>query len=171
MMLVLPAIASGCLASRSHPGDTDARGSVDSAAMADTMVMVLLGRGSCHGTCPVYRVSIGGNGQIQFVGTRFVKVSGRDSASIPAAAVRALAEAFAARKFASIPAEIEYGSAACGPYVADLSTVELQARSAAGLHRVRYDEGCRNHPAMLDTLARMVDSVSASIRWIGGAKP
>jgi Domain of unknown function (DUF6438) len=134
-------------------------------ANRDTTTLVMLDRGACHGTCPIYAVRLSANGQIRFVGTRFVKTSGIDSSHVSSAAVRALNTAFAERRFAGIPAAIEYGTTSCGAYVADLPTVELTARGSNGEHRVRYDQGCRDHPRMLDTLADMVDSVSGSARW------
>ena len=72
---------------------------------------------------------------------------------------------------ADVPPVIEYGASACGPYVADLPTVELTVRGASGEHRVRFDQGCRNHPYMLDTLANMVDSISGSSRWTTVTRP
>ena len=134
-------------------------------ASRDTTTLVMLDRGACHGTCPIYAVRLAANGQVRFVGTRFVKTAGIDSSHVPAAAVSALNSAFAERRFASVPTAIQYGTTSCGAYVADLPTVELTARGSTGEHRVRYDQGCRDHPRMLDTLADMVDSVSGSARW------
>jgi Domain of unknown function (DUF6438) len=141
-------------------------------AMADTSAAVSLARGACHGTCPIYSVQIGEKGGVRFAGTRFVRQVGRDSATVSPANVHALRAAFVSRKFDAVPPVIEYGSPACGTsYVADLPTNELTLTSAGSSHRVRWDEGCRTHPPMLDTLARMVDSVSGTSRWIPQSRP
>lgn len=151
---------------------TPRAGSEDSAAMrADTTTMVMLSRGACHGTCPVYAVRLAANGHVRFVGARFVRQVGVDTTRVPTAAIAALRAAFADRKFPDVPPVIEYGASACGPYVADLPTVELTVRGASGEHRVRFDQGCRNHPYMLDTLANMVDSISGSSRWTTVTRP
>ena len=160
--------ASGLLIACARPH----AGSQDSAAMSgDTTTLVMLDRGACHGTCPIYAVRLAANGQVRFVGARFVSPIGVDSARVASASVEALRTAFADRKFAGVPSAIEFGTRHCGRYVADLSTLELTVRVATGEHRVRYDQGCGNHPLMLDTLASMVDSVSGSSRWTRVARP
>ena len=151
---------------------TPRAGSEDSAALgADTTTLVMLDRGACHGTCPIYAVRLAANGQVRFVGARFVARIGVDSARISTAAVESLRAAFAHRGFPAVPTSIEFGTPACGTYVADLPTVELTVRGADREHRVRYDQGCRHHPQMLDTLANMVDSVSGTARWTLVTRP
>lgn len=132
---------------------------------ADTTAVVRLERGPCHGTCPVYAVALFADGRVQFTGIRFVTPVGADSARIAASAVTALREAFTARDFMALPPAIEYTTGNCGQYIADLSTVVLTVHDAGRTHTVRFDEGCRNHPVMLDSLARQVDAVSGSAKW------
>lgn len=147
-------------------------GAQDSASMSgDTTTLVMLDRGACHGTCPIYAVRLAANGQVRFVGARFVSQLGVDSARVASASVEALRTAFADRKFSSVPSAIEFGTKHCGRYIADLSTVELTVRVATGEHRVRYDQGCGDHPPMLDTLASMVDSISGTSRWTLVTRP
>ena len=149
------------------------RASAESTAAggADSTTVVTMDRGACHGTCPVYAVHLAANGRVTFIGARFVAPIGVDSTRVPSGRVESLRAAFASRKFSAVPPKIEYGTAACGTYVADLSTVTLSVRSADGEHQVRFDEGCRNHPRMLDTLASMIDSVTGSARWTRAGKP
>ncbi|MBC7843664.1 MAG: hypothetical protein H7099_15195, partial [Gemmatimonadaceae bacterium] len=149
------------------------RGSAaDSGAVAvDTTTVVSLDRGACHGTFPIYTVFVQADGGVRFSGARFVRPVGTDSTRITAAEVAALQAAFAAREFRRVPSTIEYDSPGCGAYVADLPTVELTVSGEGGAHRVRWDEGCRDHPRMLDTLARMVDSVSGTSRWTTVSRP
>jgi hypothetical protein len=111
-------------------------------------------------------VSLGHDGQVRFTGIRSVRPIGADSSRVPRASVTVLQSAFALRQFVQVPSTIEYGTPSCGAYVADLPTHVLTMRSGSGEHRVRYDEGCRAHPMLLDTLARMVDSVSGAARWL-----
>jgi Domain of unknown function (DUF6438) len=160
--------ASGVLLACARPHTS----SQDSASLGgDTTTLVMLDRGACHGTCPIYAVRLAANGQVRFVGARFVLQIGVDSARVPSTSVEALRTAFADRQFNTLPSAIEFGTSHCGRYVADLSTVELTVRVATGEHRVRYDQGCGDHPRMLDTLASMVDSVSGAARWTMVARP
>jgi Domain of unknown function (DUF6438) len=164
LVLVLPLVAA-CAGPRTKAADTDGMSDADSnAALA-------LERGSCHGSCPVYAVRVFDDGRVRFTGMRFVRTIGVDTARTSAASVSAVRAAFDARAFDTVPAAIEYGTPACGQYVADLSTVILTARTARGSHTVRFDEGCTAHPPMLDTLARMLDSISGTARWTNPEKP
>jgi Domain of unknown function (DUF6438) len=43
--------------------------------------MVVLSRSSCFGSCPVYTITIHGDGAIEYVGSRFVKVGGKQIAA------------------------------------------------------------------------------------------
>jgi Domain of unknown function (DUF6438) len=159
-------LLAACASPRTQAVDQHAR------EVADTVSVVALSRGACYGTCPIYTVQVKGNGRVQFKGTRFVRHVGSDSASIPATPALALQAAFVARHFDAVPSVIEQGSSACGSaYVTDMPSNELTLTSASSTHRVRWDEGCRAHPAMLDTLARMVDSVSGTSRWIPQTRP
>ncbi|MFZ0959080.1 MAG: DUF6438 domain-containing protein, partial [Candidatus Sulfotelmatobacter sp.] len=44
--------------------------------------LIVLSRGTCFGSCPAYTISIHGNGAIEYMGERFVKVGGKQTASI-----------------------------------------------------------------------------------------
>lgn len=163
MLVALCCIEASCVSPRAKESASD--------ATADTVPVVTLERGSCRGTCPVYAVKLFGDGRVQFTGTRHVNPIGVDSARVSPATVTALGEEFVRRRFGSIPAEIEYGTAACGDYATDLPTAVLTLRDAAQTHRVRFDEGCRGRPAVLDSLTKMVDAVSGSSRWTTPGKP
>lgn len=159
------AVIVACATSRGSTADSSA------AVSADTTTVVSLDRGACHGTCPIYTVFVQADGGVRFSGTRFVRPVGTDSTRITSSDVTALQAAFAARDFQRVPSTIEYNSPGCGSYVADLPTVELTFSDVRGAHRVRWDEGCRDHPRMLDTLARLVDSVSGTSRWTTVPRP
>ncbi len=157
--LALSAASCASPRAQSQPADTTI------GTGADSLESVSLERGSCRGSCPSYIVSLTSDGLVRFTGLRAVRPVGRDSARVSPAAVAVLRDAFARRQFARIPSTIEYDAPACGAYVADLPTHTLALRSVSGEHRVTFDEGCRNHPMLLDTLARMVDSISGAARW------
>lgn len=158
---------AGCAAQRTQAQDGD----MANVAGADTLPALALERGPCHGTCPVYGVQLFTDGRVLFTGIRFVRPVGSDSSRTSAAAIASLRDAFRSRKFSDVPARIEYDTPTCGQYVADLSTVVLTTYTGAASHTVRFDEGCRNHPMMLDTLARMVDSIGRTARWTTATRP
>lgn len=157
---VLALCAAGCASPRAPSPSADTIGNA-----ASSFQSISLERGSCRGSCPSYSVSLWNDGTVRFTGIRSVRPIGEDSSRVPRGSVAALQSAFASRQFVRVPSTIEYGTPSCGAYVADLPTHVLTVRSETGEHRVRYDEGCRDHPMLLDTLARMVDSVSGTARW------
>jgi len=60
-------------------------------APAAPTLLIELERTACFGTCPVYTVSIAGDGTVHYTGTQFVKIAGTHSWKIDPAAVKALA--------------------------------------------------------------------------------
>jgi Domain of unknown function (DUF6438) len=164
--VLLACLATSCVSPRaqSQPADTASSDAIDA------LQSISLERGSCRGACPAYIVTLQHDGVVRFVGIRSVRPIGTDSSRVAPSSVASLQKAFAVRQFARVPSTIEYGTPSCGSYVADLPTHVLTVRSDAGAHRVRYDEGCRDHPMLLDTLARIVDSVSGAARWTVAAR-
>lgn len=57
-------------------------------------VEIRLSRSVCYGFCPDYTVTIHGNGEVVYVGRRFVNVVGEQRASIPPADVQRLVARF-----------------------------------------------------------------------------
>lgn len=55
---------------------------------------ITLSRSACFGFCPVYRVTITGDGEVTYVGERFVNVAGERRATIPRADVERLVRRF-----------------------------------------------------------------------------
>jgi hypothetical protein len=60
---------------------------------------IRLERSGCYGTCPIYSVEISGDGTVNYLGERFVKVSGGQTARINRKAVHDLYNAFAKADF------------------------------------------------------------------------
>jgi len=48
-----------------------------------SQVEIRLSRGPCYGTCPVYTVTLTGEGQVRYEGRQFVNVVGERTATIP----------------------------------------------------------------------------------------
>lgn len=55
---------------------------------------ITLSRSACFGFCPVYRVTITDDGEVTYVGERFVNVTGERRATIPRADVERLLRRF-----------------------------------------------------------------------------
>ena len=68
-------------------------------------VVITLERTPCFGTCPVYRVTVHGDGQVTYVGEMFVEVTGTETYQIPEADVRELVSAFVSLNYFSLDDE------------------------------------------------------------------
>lgn len=130
-------------------------------------VVISLERGPCYGTCPVYRVTIQGDGWVRYEGRAHVEVVGVDSATIAQEQVRMLVTEFERVGYASLPARFAYGEPSCPSYVTDAPSATTSISRAGVTTRVEHDYGCEGVPAGLTALERTIDSVAGSTRWTG----
>jgi len=128
---------------------------------------VSLERGPCFGTCPVYRVTLSGDGLIEFVGTRFVSRVGTDTARVAPEVVDSLLRSLEAGGFFSLADAYLPDAPACGRYHTDAPTVSLAVQATGRAKTVRHDHGCGGAPEALTGFERLVDSVAGTARWIG----
>ena len=136
-------------------------------ATSSSGTMVTLERGPCFGTCPVYRVSLGGDGRIGFTGTRFVTPVGSDTSRVAAEQVGRLVDSLDTAGFFALADEYVLNSPACGRYATDAPTVTITVRSGERGKTVRHDHGCADAPETLTGMERLIDSVAGTSRWTG----
>ena len=137
----------------------------DSASTPGTVVT--LERGPCFGTCPVYRVSLSGEGSVTFEGTRFVSRVGTDSGRVRPEAVDRLLRSLDDAGFFALDDAFVPDAPACGPYHTDAPTVSITVRAPGRDKTVRHDHGCAGAPAELTRLEHLIDSVAGTARWTG----
>lgn len=137
----------------------------DSASTANSAVT--LERGPCFGTCPVYRVSLAGDGTVGFVGTRFVSRMGTDTSRVAPEVVNRLVQSLDAAGFFALADAYVPDAAACGLYHTDAPTVSITVRVPGRDKTVRHDHGCAGAPAELTRLEHLIDSVAGTARWTG----
>lgn len=138
------------------------------ADAADSSLVVSLERGPCHGTCPVYRVDVYGDGKVQFDGKQHVAKMGVHTGTAAVSAVQELLAKFKASAFAKADTAYMMDSPGCGQYATDLPTVRVTAKIDGTMKTVQHDRGCRNAPEYLRTLEAQVDSVARTAQWIAG---
>ena len=68
----------------------------------DADVTITLERTACYGTCPVYKLTITGDGMVVYEGRDFVEVKGEQTSSISPAQVQDLVDAFEQANFLSL---------------------------------------------------------------------
>ena len=120
---------------------------------------VELSRSDCFGSCPAYTVRIYRHGEVDWHGTRFVKVRGSRRGQADLAAVDRVLEQFRSERFWSL----------CGYYsrhVTDSAVVTLAA-NMGGEEKIVSDYA-GSGPAWLRELSRAVDDIANTHRWRHG---
>ena len=135
-------------------------------AAATPATVVALERGPCFGTCPVYRVTLSGDGLVEFVGTRFVSRVGADSARVAPETVEGLVRSLEEGGFFALADAYLPDAPACGRYHTDAPTVSISVQAPGRAKTVRHDHGCGGAPEELTRLEHLIDSIAGTARWI-----
>lgn len=160
LVRTLCALAVALLLNACAPVTTSANtGAKEGGAMSDPVV-ISLARSGCYGFCPVYTVRITGEGDVTYVGQRFVNVVGEQHASVPREAVRALVARFDAAGFEGLRDSYE-------ARVTDLPTYTLSLERD-GRRKTVSDYGglSAGMPEAVRALQQEVDRVAGTERWV-----
>lgn len=128
--------------------------------------LITLERTPCFGTCPVYVVSVAGDGSVIFSGRANVdSVSG--SARLPDTQVAALVRLFYDIQYFTLDDKYASGESNCRIYATDAPSVITSITTADKTKRVEHDLGCPNAPNGLTALERKLDEIIGTSRWVG----
>lgn len=158
----LLALAAGLAACGPRAADVP-----EPAAASSPATVVTLERGPCFGTCPVYRVSLAGDGKVDFTGIRFVTPVGADTSRVAPEEVGRLVSSLDSAGYFALADEYLANSPACGRYATDAPSVTTSVRSGTRSKTVRHDQGCAAAPRALTAMERLIDSVAGTARWTG----
>ncbi|RJF89644.1 hypothetical protein D3874_23930 [Oleomonas cavernae] len=131
---------------------------VDDPSASNTVIT--LRRGVCMGSCPVYEVTIDGDGKVTFDGGYFVAVATSIDYRISTRDVADLLEKFKAADFFSLEDRYDAG-------VDDAPTYEISLQIDGRKKTVIDSMGSHvGAPAGLQDLEREIDRVAGTRRWI-----
>ena len=120
-------------------------------------VKITLKRGPCHGSCPVYELTVLGSGEVIYKGEAFVKEIGERRSSIPQKDVsKLLAYAMDMGFF-----ELESGYYAL---ITDVAEHEVTVKIGDREKKV-IDQSAA--PILLQRFESMIDRVCQSRKWVG----
>ncbi|HKO51010.1 MAG TPA: DUF6438 domain-containing protein, partial [Polyangiaceae bacterium] len=152
--------SSGC-SKKKAPADTT---SVDQPHPPDSVpgatAIATLERTGCYGECPVYRLTVNNDGSVVYVGTRWVKVLGRQVYKISEAQLAELHAAFERANFSQLRDYDKVEST-------DDDWAHLSYRRGGGFKRVRHYHGDNAAPAALGALEDEFDRIVDSGRLVG----
>ena len=128
-------------------------------------VVIRLERGSCYGSCPVYGVTLYGDGTVRYDGKDHVRVRGSQTAVIAPGAVRSLVEEIERSGFYSMNETYTQVS------ITNASSAVIFVATEGQKKQVRHYLGDFKAPKALETLENRIDEVSGTSRWTAAAAP
>jgi Domain of unknown function (DUF6438) len=131
------------------------------ASSAPQTLRVTLERGACFGACPIYTITLRGNGDAVYVGRRHVSVVGTRRAHLSRAAIRRLRNGVAQARVFTL--RNRYDSLT----VTDLPYAVVTIRVGSRTKRIYHYFGDQSAPERLETLECLVDRIARSSRWVG----
>jgi hypothetical protein len=124
------------------------------------LVMITLSRSVCFGFCPAYTVTISGDGEVRYVGERFVNVRGEQRATIPRADVERLLRRFDEIGFDNLRDEYRASITDVPTY-----TIVLE-RNGRRKGVVDYAGLSAGMPRAVRDLQDEIDRVAGTDRWV-----
>lgn len=127
---------------------------------------VLMERGPCFGSCPIFTMTVSADGSVVYDGIRFVEVEGRQTATLSETQVQAIFEAVRAADFFDLDDRYE-------AQASDLPSITLEV-TADGRNQTVYHYGlaCEADfdpaPQALCELEALLEQIPASQGWITG---
>jgi hypothetical protein len=151
--LILVVLCSAMLASCAS---TSTQGSA-----TPSVTVISLERTTCFGRCPVYKVSIYGDGTVRYDGKEYVKVKGSQTRVISQEQVGRLVAEFQQARYFSFKDEYETITFTDAPLA--ITSVTIDGRTK----RVRHYLGDGAAPRELSVLEERIDHVSGADEWVG----
>jgi putative hemolysin len=123
-------------------------------------VIISLERTPCFGTCPVYKLTITGDGIVVYEGRDFVAVKGQQTSSISTAQVQDLVNAFEQANFLTLTDYTEQT-------VTDLPSAITSMTIGGQTKTVNHYYGDDSAPQQLPDLEAKIDEITNSKQWTG----
>jgi hypothetical protein len=127
-------------------------------------IIITLERTICCGRCPVYKLTIFGDGSVVYNGLEFVAIAGRHAANISKDKIRQLIAAFKKAGFFSLNNSYVEFMGIEDPFAITSLTINGKKK------RVRHYLGDRSAPRQLKILEDEIDKIVCSDRWVQGIK-
>ncbi len=128
--------------------------------------LITFERTGCYGNCPAYKLTIHGDGRVEYDGVKDVKVTGKKTGTIDEAGLRTILAAFSTAKFFSVGDDV--GAKACScRQCTDMPTVITSISVAGAKHNVDHYHGCGCASKELWDLEDTIDRAVKVDQWTG----
>lgn len=155
--LILSAILVACAISTPEPAP----------APDYSDLVITFQRTVCFGTCPIYKLTVYGDGRVEYEGEQFVAVEGAQTATITIDQVKALVTAFEQADYFNLPDNYT------AP-VTDLPTAITSVTFNGQTKTIENYGGCFGDfagtdkaPQALCDFEVLIDTVTNSAQWVG----
>jgi hypothetical protein len=128
-------------------------------------VVITFERTSCYGSCPAYKLTIYGDGRVEYEGANNVKLKDKKEGRLQAAEVRNLVSEFDKANYSGIKSYTE-DNCSC-TLCTDMPTAITEFRAKGMSHRVEHYYGCRCAPKELFELEETIDRIARTEQWTG----
>lgn len=125
-------------------------------------VMLTLERTACFGACPIYKLTLYGNGKVVYEGKRFVNVIGTQTTTISQTAIRKLVADFQRLQYFKLQDNYTGGHTDAPSAITSLTLGKQQKT-------VNHYLASPNAPAALTALENKIDAVANAKQWTGKA--
>ncbi|MFC1956146.1 DUF6438 domain-containing protein [Chloroflexota bacterium] len=123
-------------------------------------LVITLQRTPCFGTCPVYKLTIFGDGKVVYEGKDFVRTRGRAETTISHARIEQLVSEFEKVNYFSLNDKYTERTITDAPSVITSITIDGKSKSIEHYH------GDFNAPKQLTELEDEIDAIVNSNQWI-----
>ncbi len=117
--------------------------------------LISMEKGACHGSCPIYQLTIFNNGKCEFNGKRFCKKLGAFTANLSEVELNFLLQKIAQLDMNAYPERIE-------SLVPDFPSTEITSQSDEGVKSVWWRDGA---PGELEEMAVILDKFRQELSW------
>jgi len=121
---------------------------------------ITLQRTRCFGVCPVYNLTIMGDGRVIYKGEDFVKVKGKRVSRIDNDKIKKLAQAFKEADYSSLKSNYENFTATDMPYAITSITINGEIK------KVKHYHGDFSAPKKLTKLEDRIDKIVGTSKWL-----
>lgn len=129
-------------------------------------VVIQLERTRCYGSCPAYKLTIHGDGRVEYEGKDNVKMKGKKDGHIDRGDVKRIVSEFDKAKYFLLDQYTEEHCPSCR-LCTDMPTVITEIRVKGVSHKVDHYHGCACAPKALWDLEEIVDKIARTEQWTG----
>jgi len=125
-------------------------------------VAIRLERTACYGPpCPIYRVTITGNGRVEYEGTAYVEVTGKQTGSVSEEEIRQLVSEFMEIRYFSL--EDSYVNKIVPDKASAITCITVDGKKTK---EIRHYLGDTSAPEELTELEKRIDDIAKTDRWV-----